>query len=47
MAEEGALLGDADLLKLMTPRDIEDCFSPGYHVRHMDDVFRRVFGRAE
>jgi adenylosuccinate lyase len=44
---KGALLGDADLLKMMTPAEIEDCFSPGYHVRHMDDVFRRVFGRAE
>ena len=25
--------------------EIEDCFSPGYHTKHMDDVFARVFGK--
>src|SRR4051812_37919855 len=49
MYEEGvgfreALLQDAELLTRMTPAEIEDCFSAGYHVRHVDDVFRRVFG---
>ncbi len=52
MYEEGvgfreALLKDADLLKMMTPEEINDCFSTGYHTRHMDDIFRRVFGRSE
>ncbi|MCE9666302.1 adenylosuccinate lyase [Myxococcus stipitatus] len=42
-----ALLADADLRKMMTPEEINDCFSPGYHTRHMDDVFHRVFGRSE
>ncbi|ADO73940.1 adenylosuccinate lyase [Stigmatella aurantiaca] len=51
MYEEGAdfrtaLLADADLLKVMTPEEIRDCFSTGYHTRHVDDIFRRVFGRA-
>jgi adenylosuccinate lyase len=50
MYEEGvsfkqALLGDADLLKLMSVDEIEDCFSPNYHTKHMDDVFARVFGK--
>jgi len=40
-----ALLQDADLLKLMTPQEIEACFSVDYHLRHVDDIFERVFGR--
>jgi adenylosuccinate lyase len=51
MYEEGvsfreSLLTDADLLKMMTPEEINDCFSTGYHTRHVDDIFRRVFGRS-
>ncbi len=42
-----ALLDDQDLLKVMTPAEIEDCFSTGYHTRHMDDIFQRVFGRTQ
>jgi adenylosuccinate lyase len=42
-----ALLEDADLLRVMTPEEISDCFSAGYHVRHVDDIFQRVFGRSE
>jgi len=41
-----SLLKDADLLKLMTPEEINDCFSTGYHTRHVDHIFRRVFGRS-
>jgi adenylosuccinate lyase len=41
-----SLLADADLLKVMSPADIEACFSPGYHLRHVDQIFERVFGRA-
>jgi adenylosuccinate lyase len=52
MYEEGvsfrdSLLKDADLLEMMTPEEINDCFSTGYHTRHVDDIFRRVFGRGE
>lgn len=51
MYEEGvdfrqALLSDADLLKMMSPEEINDCFSTGYHTRQMDEIFRRVFGRS-
>jgi adenylosuccinate lyase len=42
-----ALLDDQDLLQVMTPAEIEDCFSTGYHTRHMDDIFQRVFGRTQ
>jgi adenylosuccinate lyase len=50
MYEEGvsfkqALLGDGDLLKMMSVDEIEDCFSSGYHTKHMDDIFARVFGK--
>jgi len=41
------LLQDADLLQVMSPAEIEDCFSAGYHVKHMDDIFQRVFGRTQ
>jgi adenylosuccinate lyase len=41
-----ALLADADLAKMMTPEEINDSFSTGYHTRQMDEIFRRVFGRA-
>ncbi|MCI0668905.1 MAG: adenylosuccinate lyase [Myxococcaceae bacterium] len=40
-----ALLQDAELLQKMKPAEIEECFSPGYHVRHVEDIFQRVFGR--
>ncbi len=42
-----ALAEDQDLLKVMTPAEIEDCFSAGYHIKHVDDIFQRVFGRGE
>ena len=41
-----SLLDDKDLLKVMTPAEIEDCFSAGYHLKHVDDIFQRVFGRS-
>jgi adenylosuccinate lyase len=40
-----ALARDADLLQVMTPAEIEECFSAGYHLKHVDDIFERVFGR--
>ncbi len=41
-----ALLADADLAQMMTPEEINDSFSTGYHTRQMDEIFRRVFGRS-
>jgi adenylosuccinate lyase len=39
-----ALLADAELAATMSPADVEACFSPDYHLRHVDEIFRRVFG---
>jgi adenylosuccinate lyase len=39
-----ALLGDEELRGKMSREDVEACFSLEHHLRHVDDVFRRVFG---
>jgi adenylosuccinate lyase len=39
-----ALLGDEELRGKMSREEIEACFSLDHHLRHVDDVFRRVFG---
>jgi adenylosuccinate lyase len=49
MYEEGvdfktALLQDKDLLQQMTAEEIAACFSVDYHFKHVDEIFRRVFG---
>jgi adenylosuccinate lyase len=41
-----ALLGDADLLKTLSAAEVEACFTPDYHLRHVDEIFQRVFGRS-
>ncbi len=38
-----SLLSDAELLKVMSPDDIAACFTTGYHLRHVDQIFERVF----
>jgi adenylosuccinate lyase len=43
---KSSLLGDADLLAVMSPSDIEACFTPDYHLKHVDQIFERVFGRS-
>jgi adenylosuccinate lyase len=39
-----SLLGDGDLRKAMSDADIEACFTPDHHLRHVDAIFQRVFG---
>jgi adenylosuccinate lyase len=51
MYEEGvdfktALLADAELTSALDRKEIEACFSPEYHLRHVDAIFARVFGRT-
>ena len=41
-----ALLADAELGQKMGKAEIEACFSPDYHLRHVDQIFERVFGRS-
>jgi adenylosuccinate lyase len=47
--EQGAdfkteLLADADVLTALTPAQIEEKFDLGYHTKHVDTIFARVFG---
>lgn len=38
------LLGDAEVTAALSPAGIEENFDPGYHTRHVDTIFARVFG---
>jgi adenylosuccinate lyase len=40
------LKADADVKKYLGDTEIEACFDLGYHLKHVDTIFRRVFGRA-
>jgi adenylosuccinate lyase len=37
---------DPDVKKLMSDAELEDKFDLGYHLKHVDTIFTRVFGRA-
>jgi adenylosuccinate lyase len=38
------LLGDAEVLKSLSAEEIEEKFDLGYHTKHVDTIFARVFG---
>ena len=38
------LKGDAEVSAALTPAEIEDKFDLGYHFKHVDTIFARVFG---
>jgi adenylosuccinate lyase len=40
------LLADADVTRVLTPADIATAFDLGEQLRHVDDIFNRVFGAA-
>ncbi len=40
-----ALLADVELLSHLTSSEIETLFDPQYHLRHVDEVFARVFSK--
>jgi adenylosuccinate lyase len=40
------LKSDAEISKLMTPAELESLFDLGYHTKHVDTIFSRVFGRS-
>lgn len=40
------LLDDADVRKFLSEDDINEKFDLGYHLKHADTIFQRVFGRA-
>ena len=38
------LLADADVTAALSPAEIEEKFDLGYHTKHVDTIFARVFG---
>jgi adenylosuccinate lyase len=40
------LLGDADVRAALPEETIREKFDLGYHTKHVDTIFRRVFGEA-
>ena len=38
------LLGDAEVTAALSPAEIEEKFDLGYHTKHVDTIFKRVFG---
>ena len=40
------LLNDEEVIKALTPSEIEEKFDLGYHTKHVDTIFRRVFGES-
>jgi adenylosuccinate lyase len=39
-----ALLADKDVTKALSPKEIRAQFDLGYHLKHVDTIFKRVFG---
>jgi adenylosuccinate lyase len=42
-----ALKHDADVKKALSDADLDACFDVGYHLKHVDTIFERVFGQEE
>lgn len=40
------LKADPEVTAALKPEEIEACFDLGYHLKHVDTIFRRVFGEA-
>ncbi|GJD33815.1 adenylosuccinate lyase [Methylobacterium aerolatum] len=40
------LKADAEVTQALSPGEIEECFDLGYHFKHVDTIFQRVFGHA-
>jgi adenylosuccinate lyase len=40
------LKADADIARALPAAELEDLFDLGYHLKHVDTIFRRVFGAA-
>ena len=37
---------DSDVKKYLSDREIEEQFDLGYHLKHVDTIFKRVFGHS-
>ncbi|MBI3594378.1 MAG: adenylosuccinate lyase [Nitrospirae bacterium] len=42
---EELLLNDSSILSYISLKDLKSCFDPKYYVRHMDEIFKRVFDK--
>ena len=40
------LKADKDVSKVLSANELEALFDLGYHTKHVDTIFRRVFGEA-
>jgi adenylosuccinate lyase len=40
------LLQDRQVLRHMNPKEIRSCFDLGHSLRHVDFIFRRIFGKG-
>jgi adenylosuccinate lyase len=40
------LKNDSDVTGYLSPQEIEACFDLGYHFKHVDTIFMRVFGAS-
>jgi adenylosuccinate lyase len=40
------LKADKDVARSLSPAELEDLFDLGYHLKHVDTIFERVFGHA-
>ena len=40
------LKADADITHVLPASELESLFDLGYHLKHVDTIFRRVFGAA-
>jgi adenylosuccinate lyase len=40
------LKGDPNVSKVLSTKELEANFDLGYHFKHVDTIFRRVFGKA-
>ena len=37
------IAGDAEIRNILSPKEIEEVFDLHYHLKHVDEIFRRVF----
>jgi len=40
------LKGDDEVTKLLNTKELEESFDLGHHLRHVDTIFKRVFGKS-
>ncbi|HEY4619965.1 MAG TPA: adenylosuccinate lyase [Nitrospirota bacterium] len=40
------LLDDSDVMSQLSESDVRSCFDMGYHLKHVDYIFERIFGKG-